>query len=54
METWETDTAVSHRSEYIILSSEVGQWAGDISNASLPDTVFFDYVRVYKRDKLVK
>jgi beta-glucanase (GH16 family) len=50
VETWETDTAVSHRSEYIILSSEVGKWAGDISKASLPDTVFFDYVRVYKKD----
>jgi len=50
VETWETDTAVSHRSEYIILSLEVGEWAGDISEAHLPDTVFFDYVRVYKKD----
>jgi len=54
VETWETGRAVSHRSEYIILSAEVGKWAGDIARASLPDTVYFDYVRVYKRDEQVK
>jgi len=26
----------------------VGEWAGDIAKATLPDSVVFDYVRVYK------
>jgi len=47
-ETWRTSKGVSHRPEYIILSLEVGPWAGDISKAKLPDSVLFDYVRVYK------
>jgi len=47
--TWETNAAVSHRSEYIILSLEVGKWAGDISKAKLPDHFYVDYVRVYKK-----
>ena len=47
-ETWRTDKAVSHTPEYIILSCEVGKWAGDISKAALPDSAMFDYVRVYK------
>jgi len=48
-ETWRTDKGVSHAPEYIILSLEVGKWAGDIRQAKLPDRVLFDYVRVYKR-----
>jgi len=47
-ETWRTDKGVSHTPEYIILSNEVGKWAGDISKATLPDSALFDYVRVYK------
>ena len=47
-ETWRTDKAVSHTPQYIILSMEVGKWAGDIAGAKLPDRVYFDYVRVYK------
>jgi beta-glucanase (GH16 family) len=47
-ETWRTTKAVSHRPEYIILSLEVGPWAGDIAKAKLPDSVLFDYVRVYE------
>jgi beta-glucanase (GH16 family) len=50
IETWRTTTAVSQRSEYIILSDEVDTWGGDITLATLPDTVFFDYVRVYQKD----
>ncbi|HUS93161.1 MAG TPA: glycoside hydrolase family 16 protein [Phycisphaerae bacterium] len=46
-ETWRTDKGVSHAPEYIILSLEVGPWAGDIKQAKLPDSVEFDYVRVY-------
>ena len=47
-ETWRTDKGVSGTPEYIILSLEVGTWAGDISKATLPDSAEFDYVRVYK------
>ncbi|WP_372366047.1 family 16 glycosylhydrolase [Candidatus Uabimicrobium sp. HlEnr_7] len=47
-ETWRTKTAVSHIHQYIILSTEVAEWTGDITKAVLPDHVYFDYVRVYK------
>jgi hypothetical protein len=46
-ETWRTKEAVSGIPQYIILSAEVGKWAGDIAKARLPDRVLFDYVRVY-------
>ncbi len=46
---WRTNWAVSHRTQYIILSLEVGKWAGDIREAELPDSVYFDYVRVYQK-----
>lgn len=49
VETWRTDEAISHRSQYIILSLEVGTWAGDISRAALPDSLYVDYVRVYQQ-----
>ena len=48
-ESWRTKKAVSHRPEYIILSLEVGGWAGSIAEAKLPDHLLVDYVRVYKR-----
>jgi len=48
-ETWRTSKGVSHRPEYIILSLEVGRWAGDVRQAKLPDSASFDYVRVYKK-----
>ncbi len=48
-QTWRTDKGVSHRPEYIILSLEVGKWAGDIEQADLPDHLSVDYVRVYKK-----
>ncbi|NQT94107.1 MAG: glycoside hydrolase family 16, partial [Lentisphaerae bacterium] len=52
-ETWRTDRAVSHRSQYMILSSLAGDWGGDIRDARLPDHVYVDYVRVYKaREKV--
>ena len=47
-ETWRTAKGVSHRPQYMILSLEVGKWAGDISKADLPDHFYLDYVRVYK------
>ena len=47
-ETWRTDKAVSQAPQYIILSLEIGKWAGNIADAKLPDSIMFDYVRVYK------
>ncbi len=46
-ETWRTTTAVSQRSEYLILSTELTGWGGDPDTAVFPDQVLFDYVRVY-------
>jgi beta-glucanase (GH16 family) len=47
-ETWRTGKAVSQRAEYMILSLEVGKWAGAIAKARLPDSLTVDYVRVYQ------
>lgn len=47
-ETWRTDTAISRRSQYMILSTELTGWGGDPEKGQFPDTVWFDYVRVYK------
>lgn len=46
---WHTSEAVSHAKQYIILSLEVREWAGDISKAKLPDSLLIDYVRVYQK-----
>ena len=46
--TWKTRQAISHRDQYIVLSLEVGDWAGDIIQADLPDSIIVDYVRVYQ------
>ena len=48
-ETWRTSDAISGQNEFIILSLEVGEQAGDISKAVLPDNLYVDYVRVYKK-----
>jgi hypothetical protein len=45
---WRTDAGgVCQVPLYIKLSDEVGTWAGDISEAKLPDRFLVDYVRVY-------
>ncbi len=49
-ETWRSDKAISQRTQYIILSLEVGKLAGDISKATLPDSLYVDYVRVYQKE----
>ena len=49
-ETWRTTQGVSHRDQYIILSLEVGKWAGAIADARLPDHLYIDYVRVYQKN----
>ena len=47
-ETWRTAAGgVSQVPEYVMFSSEVGKWAGDIAKAKLPDDFQIDYVRVY-------
>ena len=33
--------------QYMLLSDEIGTWAGDIAKAKLPDQFLVDYVRVY-------
>ncbi len=48
-EAWRTQEAVSHIKQFIILSLEVGKWAGEIQEAQLPDHLLFDYVRVYQK-----
>lgn len=47
--TFETQQSISQVSEYIILSGEVSSWPGEISRATLPDSVIFDYVRVWQK-----
>ena len=47
-EVWRSNAGgVSQVPQYIILSNEVGTWAGDINAAKLPDSCLIDYVRVY-------
>ena len=48
-EVWTTTKAISQHEEYLRLSLEVGEWAGDISQAKLPDSFYVDYVRVYQK-----
>lgn len=47
-ETWRTSKAIPKRDQHIILSVEIGPWAGDIKEANLPDGIEVDYVRVFK------
>jgi beta-glucanase (GH16 family) len=48
VETWRTSAGgVSQVPEYIKLTDEIGDWAGDIHDADLPDYFRVDYVRVY-------
>ena len=47
-ETWRTKGGgPSQVPEYMLLSDEIGKWAGDIAKAKLPDEFLVDYVRVY-------
>ncbi|MDO4858258.1 MAG: glycoside hydrolase family 16 protein [Thermoguttaceae bacterium] len=50
-ETWRTSGAVSHVNSYILLTLEVGEWGGKMAEFEdqLPDSVKFDYVRVYQK-----
>ena len=47
-ETWRTkDGGVCQVPLYIKISDEIGNWAGDIKKAELPDKFIVDCVRVY-------
>ena len=47
-EVWRTDAGgVCQVPLYVKLTSEIGDWAGDIREAKLPDYFVVDYVRVY-------
>ena len=47
-QTWRSKAGgVCQVPEYILLSDEIGNWGGDISQAKLPDEFLVDYVRVY-------
>lgn len=48
VETWRTNEGVSNRSQYLILSTEISGLGGNPSMGSYPDSICFDYVRVYK------
>jgi len=47
-ETWRIkEEGFSQVPAYVKLTEEIGEWAGDIKNAELPDYFYVDYVRVY-------
>jgi beta-glucanase (GH16 family) len=47
-ETWRSKAGgVCQVPQYMLLSDEIGPWAGDIADAKLPDQFMVDYVRVY-------
>lgn len=47
-EVWRTAAGgVSQVPEYLLLTNEIGKWAGKIQDAKLPDYFKVDYVRVY-------
>jgi beta-glucanase (GH16 family) len=46
-QTWEVKDGVSAVAHYLLLSNEVGPWAGPIAISALPDEMVCDYVRAY-------
>lgn len=51
-EVWRSRAGgVSQVPEYLMLTNEIGKWAGDIKQAKLPDYFEVDYVRVYDAAK---
>lgn len=53
IEKGRTSTAVSHRSEFIILSSEIIDFGGDRFAGTYPDYFDIDYVKIYKPKPVV-
>jgi|GEM_PF-596800 len=48
-ETYRTSKAIPKKDQYMVLSMHVGDWAGRIAEATLPDYCLVDHVRVFKR-----
>ena len=48
---WTSRDAPSDVPQHIVLSVEIGKWAGDISEAPLPQQVRFDWVRVWQKPR---
>lgn len=48
-ESWRSSAKVSQVSGYVKLTDEVGDWAGNIAQAALPDYMRVEYVRVYQK-----
>ncbi len=48
-ETWRTNQPISHIPEYIILSTELTGFGGNPKDGIYPDSVLFDYVKVYQK-----
>lgn len=46
---WEVREGVSARPLFLLLSNEVGPWAGPLQASKFPDEMVCDYVRVYER-----
>ena len=46
---WESSEGVSGVAQFLLLTMEVGPWAGTIEVSALPDSMSCDYVRAYKR-----
>ncbi len=50
-ESWRTDRGVSGVHSYVLLTCEVDKWGGNMEEFEhlLPDSVKFDYVRIYQK-----
>ena len=46
---WHTIKAISKVPQFILLSSVITTWGGDITQVTLPDSLEIDYVRVFKK-----
>lgn len=46
---WETKDAIAGTDLFVLLSVEIGKWAGDIANAKLPHEIKYDWVRVWQK-----
>jgi beta-glucanase (GH16 family) len=49
-ETYRTSEAISHREQYLILSTELTGFGGNHLLGNYPDSILFDYVKAYKRN----
>lgn len=52
VEKWRTSTAVSQRSEFMLLSMEITGFGGNRYNGTYPDFLEVDYVRAYQKSQV--